>query len=70
MNIQKNEPHDIDICNNYKDSLIIGIDVLRSQCDVTSMSNTLDPIENIMEIPSVANLNTKLIWGALFFQLK
>jgi len=70
MNIQKNEPHGIGICNNYKDSLIIGINVLRPQCDVTSMSNTLTPIENIMVVPSVANLNTKFIWGALFFQLK
>jgi hypothetical protein len=70
MNIQKNESHGIDTFNNYKDGLIIGIDVLRSQHDVTSMSNTLDPIENIRVAQSVANLNSKLVWGALFFQLK
>jgi len=39
MNIQKNEPHSIGICNNYKDSLIIGINVLRPQCDVTSVQH-------------------------------
>jgi len=69
MNIQKNESHGINICNNYKYGLIIGIDVLRSQRDVTSMSNTLDPIANIRVDHSVANLNLKVVWGA-FFQLK
>jgi hypothetical protein len=70
MNIQKNKPHGIGICNNYKDGLIIDINVLSSQFDVISMSNTLYPIENIGVVPSVANLNTKLVWGALFFQLR
>jgi len=70
MNIQENESHGIDICNNYKDGLNIGIDVLKSQHDVTSMSNTLYLIKNIRVAQSVANINLKLVWGALFFQLK
>jgi hypothetical protein len=70
MNIQKNKPHGIDICSNYKNGLIIHINVLISQFDLILMSNTLYPIENIRVAPSVPNLNTKLVWGALFFQLK
>jgi len=35
-----------------------------------SMSNTLDPIENIKVDQNVANRNSNLVWGALFFQLK
>jgi len=61
MNIQENESHGIDICNNYKDGLNIGIDVLKSQHDVTSMSNTLYPIKNIRVAQSVANINSKFV---------